>query len=196
MGIVSNFAGLARRLTSPSGGEEKNITDTEIFAWELSPTELKKGETILLSGNTQPLLNVRLDVAFEITVPVRDGRYEQKFGGVNISPGPNRFTVEAFPAEDMDFTVRMLIPFKKHRSAAEGKAVYVDSNVPAGNYNIVVSGIAEPGTAEVRINIRASQTIEADEKGFFRYEYDTSPFPPCMAVICIGKEKKEVTIVP
>ncbi|WP_135611726.1 hypothetical protein [Methanococcoides sp. AM1] len=164
--------------------------------WDVSAFEIKKGENLIISGRTTPQKSIRMDANFEIPINVKDQKYEHRFDDVAITSLPNEFRVEANNVKDMTFTVRMLIPFRQHRKAENGKAIYVDNDVPSGNYDIVINGEADDDAGTVILKIKASQTIVSDSKGNFVYEYPTKPFPPGIVSLSLGKEKKEIKIIP
>lgn len=164
--------------------------------WDVSDQEVKRGDKLIISGSTQPEKSIRMDVDFEITLDVIDKKYEHRFDDVAITSIPNEFRVEANNVKDMTFIVRMLIPFKQYRKAENGTATYVDTDVPSGTYDIVVNGEAEDDAGKVLLKIKASQTIVSDSKGNIRYEYPTDPFPEGIVNVVLGKEKKEIKIIP
>ncbi|NPE31468.1 hypothetical protein HNV12_26625 [Methanococcoides sp. SA1] len=149
----------------------------------------------MISGKTKPDRSIRLDVNFEVSVPVKDKKYEHRFDDVAINSIPNEFHVEAYKVKNMTFTVRMLIPFKQHREAENGRAVYIDKDVPSGNYDIIINGETE-SVENVLLKIKASQTIVSDSEGNFAYGYPTKAFPVGPINLFLGKEEKEIEIIP
>lgn len=173
----------------------KSVSEDDEIDWEVSALQLKKGDDLIISGKTKPERSIKMDVNFEIPLTVKDQRYEHRFEDVAISSIPNEFYVEAHNVRNMTFTVKMLIPFKQYREANDGVALYVDKNVPTGNYEIVINGDADENAEDVLLKIKASQTISSDKNGDFVYEYPTKPFPKGTIALFLGQEKKEIKIV-
>lgn len=68
----------------------------------------------------------------------------------------------------------MFVMFTRTSHASDGVAVFSDSDVPAGTYDIRVDGKAMDNRDRVTIVVEAVQTIKVDEDGSFNYSYDTS----------------------
>jgi len=149
----------------------------------------------MISGKTKPDKSIKLDVNFEVSIPVKDKKYEHRFDDVAINSIPNEFHVEAYNVKNMTFTVRMLIPFKQYREAENGRAIYIDKDVPSGNYDIIINGETE-SVENVLLKIKASQTIVSDSEGNFVYGYPTKAFPVGPINLFLGKEEKEIKIIP
>ncbi len=175
---------------SPAKRKEHDVKD-----WRVSSDKIKKGDVFTIEGRTEPDSAVRMDVTFSVNISVTDGRYKKEFKDVDISFIPNQFIVETTDIDDMTFTVHMLIPFRKHLSASEGKCLYVDKDVPPGTYDITIDGRAGEGVATIPMSVKASQTLISDKEGNFTYNYNTGPFPPGTVSVSIGDDEKEVRIV-
>ncbi|WP_445475496.1 hypothetical protein ACT9XH_01765 [Methanococcoides methylutens] len=171
------------------------VSNEDVVEWEVSALQLKKGDNLIISGRTKPERSIKMNVNFEIQVPVKDQKYEHRFDDVAITSIPNEFQVEAYNVKNMTFAVQMLIPFKQYREAENGKATYIDKNVPTGNYDIIIKGEANEDAGSVLLKIKASQTIVSDSKGNFVCEYPTKPFPNGTVDLFLGQEKKEIKII-
>ncbi len=189
------FLGIIKKIDSLFYSPVPEVSDEDQIEWEVSALQLKKGDNLIISGRTKPERSIKMNVNFEIQIPVNDQKYEHRFDDVAITSIPNEFQVVAQTVKNMTFTVQMLIPFKQHRDAENGKAIYVDKNVPTGNYDITIKGETDEDIENVLLNVKASQTIVSDSKGDFICEYSTKPFPNGTVDLFLGQEKKEIKII-
>jgi hypothetical protein len=175
--------------------EKKPDTKNSDIEWDVSHKQLKPGENITITGNTEPDTRINMVVRFNVAVAVHNGRYSYDFHKVQIPEGANEFKVQTKPVKNMTFTVKMLMPFRQHRDAEDSVATYIDTNVPSGTFNINISGDAQENTETVQMDVKASQVIQADPEGNISYTYDTTPFNPGIVEIEIGSDKKEVELI-
>ncbi|MBI9030477.1 hypothetical protein JEZ13_00535 [bacterium] len=189
------FLTIIKKINSLFYRQVPEISHGDIIEWDVSSIQLKQGEELMISGKTKPDKSIKLDVNFEMSIPVNDNRYEHRFDDVAINSIPNEFHVEAYDVKNMTFTVRMLMPFKQYREAENGRAIYIDKDVPSGNYDIIINGDTE-SVENVLLKIKASQTIVSDSEGNFVYGYPTKAFPVGPINLFLGQEEKEIKIIP
>ncbi|MCQ1535080.1 hypothetical protein FTO70_05130 [Methanosarcina sp. KYL-1] len=163
--------------------------------WEVSPSSPYVGDTLVITGTTDPNVGLRADVSFEKTASVSDGAYSYRLAEVKIPSGEeNCFTVEAEPVQSLQVAVKKLIWITLNGNVNEGVGTVSHSNVPPLTYEVKIYGNAQEGESSVNLTITASQTITADSEGNFRYEYDTDSMPAGDYEISIGGDSKTITL--
>ena len=189
------FLGIIKKTNLLFHKSHPEVSSEDVVEWDVSASQIKKGDSLVIYGSTKPENSVKIDVDFNIKIPIEDGTYKHHFDDVPINSIPNEFVVKAYNVKNMTFTVKMLIPFNQYREAVDGIATYVDKDVPAGDYDIVIKAEASEELEVVSLDVKASQTITSDNKENFVYEYPTNPFPNDIISISLGKDKKEIEIV-
>ncbi len=163
------------RLFGPDN--KKNTADENegsVTELTIKPPDPSIGDVMEIYGKGTPDSEIDILVSFEKELSVNEGRYFYEFDRVKIPEGSNRYTVKGIGVEDLNFTVKMFVMFTRTSHASDGVAVFSDSNVPAGTYDIRVDGKALDNRDRVTIVVEAVQTIRIDEDGSFNYSYDTS----------------------
>ncbi|WP_319507866.1 hypothetical protein [uncultured Methanolobus sp.] len=168
----------------------------DIDEWNISPSELCAGEILNIEGKTIPEENIGMNVSFSVSSPVVNGIYKYTFDNVRIPGGSNSFRVRSQKVDDLNFIVRMFVDFKRSFDAENGVAEFFEKNIPAGNYEIIIEGNALDGEKEVKLDFIASQTIRADEKGNFNYQYHTGSLPDGDFIVMIGDNEKTIKLMP
>lgn len=189
------FAKFVYSLVEPS---EKRTADPEreVRDWNISPGNPHEGDTLTISGRSEPGSIMDIEVSFSRSVPVRDGHYEYTFQGIEIPKGRNRFTVTSRQVRDLNFIVKMFVDFKRSFDAREGVAEFSEDNVPHGAYDILINGQAIEGENEVRLDFAAMQTIHSDIEGTFSLNYKTSALPAGNFTVRLGGSEKEIKLEP
>lgn len=162
--------------------------------WEHIPPKPLIGDILTITGNTIPDSKVRVKVSFEKRVPVIDGKYEYNMDNVEIPDGPNSFTIKASKTKDLSFSVKMFVTFTRTFEANSDEAIFSEENVPSGNYDISIHGLAKEGEEEVTICLEAVEIIDSDEKGKFTYKYNTSALPTGDFTVLVGNSSKKISL--
>lgn len=164
--------------------------------WSINPSELCAGDVLTIEGKTKPEENIGMQVLFSLYVPVVNGIYNHTFDNVHIPGGSNSFLVRSQKVVDLNFIVHMFVDFKRSFNAKNGVAEFFEKNIPSGNYEITIEGNTLDGEKEVKLDFIASQTIKADKKGNFYYQYNTGALPDGEFKVIIGGNEKIITLMP
>lgn len=170
--------------------------DAPLDEWSIFPSTPHTGDILDIEGKTNPGETIGMTVSFTIYAPVIDSGYKYVFENIRIPGGSNSFQVRSQKVADLNFIVHMFVDFKRSFDAENGIAEFFEKNVPAGNYEIVVEGMAMDGEKEVKIDFVATQTIKADPEGKFNHKYDTSALPDGDFTVKIGDSEKIITLMP
>lgn len=162
--------------------------------WEHIPELPLVGDTLTITGSTDPEAKVKVKVSFEKKVPVIDGKYEYNMDKVEIPDGPNKFTIKGRKAKDLSFSVKMFITYTRTFEANSDEAVYSEENVPSGKYDISIHGQAKEGEKEVTIYLEAAEIIDADNEGKFTYDYNTAALPAGDFNLLVGDSDRKITL--
>ncbi len=145
--------------------------------FHITPKNPVRGQVVTIYGKAKPGQVVRIDVTFERTVRVRNGRYVFSVNGVKIPNCRNVFKVTAYGCEDLKVSVKVFfIWITLGSNAVNGVATVSRANVPPGTYDVIIHGRAKGKW--VRLKITATGFIKADNRGYFKFSYDTSCIPP------------------
>ena len=172
---------------NPNDGNCAEVVDLSI-----TPENPVKGDVVTVSGKAQPNERVRIDVSFEKSVPVQEGRYEFSVSGVQIPSGDNRFTVIAEGCDDLKVSVKVFFIWVTLGAEASNGVAKISRSAPPGTYDIVIHGRSSRDS--VKLKITATGYVDADENGVFRYSYKTSSIPPGEFVVSAGSIKKTVVL--
>ena len=165
--------------------------------WDVAPSNPYVGDTLVITGTaTDANAELAADVSFEKTVSVSGGEYEYEIDEVEVPSGDNtRFTVKAQGVTDLNVKVKKYVWLPSlSTDAASGVAVISQSHVPAMTYGVKIYGTALEGESGVDLKVTASQTINSDSEGTFRYEYGTGTMPAGDYEINIGGVSKTITL--
>ncbi len=140
------------------------------------------GDTLSYSGKVTPNSQVTLEVSASIGVGTKiwnDGKYhyEESMGGLYIPPG-NSMSITVSPVDTLTVSGALSIaPINMNIPCGVDTNSHVGSysrSVPAGTYNIGVSGIANGSPSSVTMSVRASQTLSAGSDGTYTASIPTS----------------------
>ena len=166
---------------------------------EVSPSSPTVGDTLKIKGTASPYESLTAEVSFEKEIPVSGGRYEYSLENIKVPEGKdNRFTVRAEGVQNLNVNVQKWIWIKLHSDASsEGVATISQGNVPSFTYNILIDGDAGDvlcETSSANLIFTASQTLETNSKGKFKYSYDTSSIPAGEFTIKIGDVEQKIEL--
>jgi hypothetical protein len=188
------FLKFSKALYSLTTEHREGNPEAIVEEWSFFPLSPCTGDVLDITGRTDPGETITMAVAFSITVPVSDNKYEHLFEKVGIPGGSNSFQVMAQKVHDLNFIVRMFVDFKRSFDADKGVAQFYEKNVPHGNYEIVINGTAIEGETDVRLDFLATQTIKADEAGNFHQKYDTCTLPEGDFTVKVGNREKVISL--
>lgn len=190
----SSFINLLKAMNRPKYRDLDISTNNMNVNWEHIPELPLVGDTLTITGSTDPEAKVKVKVSFEKKVPVIDGKYEYNMDKVEIPDGPNKFTIKGRKAKDLSFSVKMFITYTRTFEANSDEAVYSEENVPSGKYDISIHGQAKEGEKEVTIYLEAAEIIDADNEGKFTYDYNTAALPAGDFNLLVGDSDRKITL--
>jgi len=150
------------------------ILASNACAFEISSNHPGPGETVTLTGNANPGQEVNFQTSFQMSLPVKSGRYEYEANSVDVPQKPNRVAVTAAGVKDLNVGVRIGIWISKGFKATNGAASISQSDVPPGRYDLKVFGEALEGHPSVSLNVMAETAVKADSAGKYSLSMDTS----------------------
>jgi hypothetical protein len=146
-------------------------------AFDVSSSHPGAGETVTLTGTSNPGQKVDFQTSFQMDLPVNSGKYEYEANGVQIPQKPNKFAVTATGVKDINVGVKIGIWISKGFNATNGVATVSHSDVPPGRYDLKVFGEALDGRGNVNLVVSAGTSVEADTAGKYSLNIDTSGVP-------------------
>ena len=146
------------------------------LSFELSPSSIKPGQEIVLTGITKPGSQLSFQSSFTMNLPVTAGKYEYE-ATVEIPQKPNRFTVTVRNVQDFNAGVKIGIWITKGFKASGGTARISQKDVPPGRYSLKMFGTAISGSTEIPVTVEAETEVKADSAGKYNLAIDTSGVP-------------------
>ncbi|AEK19257.1 hypothetical protein GYY_01850 [Methanococcus maripaludis X1] len=162
----------------------------------VSPENPEVGDTIILTGKTNPNEEVSCSAWFEINPIISQPYYGALLYDVSIPEPPNNFKVTASNVQNLDVSIKMGVWVTISDDAdSSGNAVVSKSKVPEGVYDIKIGGKIKDTSKPVTLKVYASTKIKADENGNFEYQYNTDAIEEGTTIyLTIGGVSKEVTV--
>ena len=149
------------------------------------------GQTITYQGHGSPGATVTMEVTAGISVGVgSDHRYYKDMKGVQI-PGGSRFSITASPVDTFSVSGGMHGIGMTIGSVSGNVGSASMSNVPAGTYEIVVTGISNGSSVSMTVHAYQPQGVGSD--GSYTVSLSTSGLPP--AVYSVKQDGQEVAKV-
>jgi hypothetical protein len=156
----------------------------------ITPANPVKGDLIKIDISANPNENIDVQLSFTKMLNVASDSYLLEMNGVQIPPPPNNFSVKATGVTNLNVAVVIIFPITKSASASEGVATVSQGGVPAGNYNVRISGDAQPGMSSVSLLVSASTTITMDSSGHYTINYLTESLPTGTVTAKVGNMAK------
>ncbi|GAA0129030.1 hypothetical protein MMMIC1C10_14540 [Methanococcus maripaludis] len=162
----------------------------------VSPENPEVGDTIILTGKTNPNEEVSCSAWFEINPIISQPYYGALLYDVSIPKPPNNFKVTATNVQGLDVSIKMGLWVTISGTVdSSGNSAVSKSNVPEGEYDIKIGGKIKDTSKPVTLTIYASTKIQADENGNFEYCYSTDSIDEGTTIyLNIGGVSKEVTV--
>ena len=161
--------------------------------WKITPASPMVGDTLKITGTASPGADVRAQVTYIKELSVSKSRYQLSLKNLKIPEGKdNLFTVRADRVNNLHVGVTKWLTYNINKDATNGVAVISQGHVPALGYDILIDGDALKGKNSVQLTITAAQTLKADSKGKFSFNYDTSALPAGQFNINIGNKAKTI----
>lgn len=164
-------------------------------SWTVSPSNPTVGNTLIIKGTVSPGATLKAEIYFEKPITVSNGQYRYLLENIKIpTSSGNSFTVKATGVQNLNVAVKDVLWITKSQGASGGVATISQTNIPAGSYKVLISGNALKGKSSVDVKVTATQTLKADSKGNFVYNYDTSSLPAGKYTIKIGDTQKTIEL--
>jgi hypothetical protein len=211
--MVILFCAAAGILIVPASADVSN--------WELSPSCPSTGDKITISGEASNNEIIEVTILHEEMVPVSGKNYKYQINKLEIpkpvSGGENSFKVNAtgedgVKVRDMNVRVKKFKWFTRHSDALEGNASVSQSNIPYWmSYSVKIDGDivtkkeaseknrckSNSNNGQVKLTFETYyEAAKADEKGNFKFSYDTDSLPAGDYIITVGSLEKEFTLNP
>lgn len=164
------------------------------LSFDLSSDSVTSGKKVVITGTGNPNSEHTFQSSFTMNLPVTSGRYSYETE-VRVPKKPNRFTFNAGNVENLDAAVKLGIWITKSFDATSGEVRVSRDNVPPGKYRLKISGSAIPGYSQVPIAVEAETQVQADSKGRYRLDIDTTGIPEGEYIIDGDGDTKTVQIV-
>ena len=172
-------------------------TASAAIEWKITPSEPSPtiGKTLKLKGTASPGENVKTEVSFVKELPVSAGSYRYLIENVKIpqlNNGAISVRVEGVKSLNLGLKDGAWVTYSP--KVSNGVAVVSKENIAPSTYSLLVSGDAQKGKSSVNLKITISQTLKADSKGNFEFNYDTSSLPAGTYIIKIGSTAKTIEL--
>lgn len=171
--------------------------------WKITPENPVVGDTLRVRGTASPEEELRAEISFEMELPVsEEGRYEYLLEEIKVPEGKNnRFTVRAEEVKNLNVSVNKFIWVNLTSEAGEdGVATISQGHVPPFTYLIFLGGealnVPDEENSSVNLTVTAAQTLKADSKGKFKFDYNTNSLPAGLYTIRIGDTEKIIELKP
>ncbi len=96
---------------------------------------------------------------------------------LQIPQKPNEFTISVSDIKDLNVGVKIIFWITKRFEASSGKVSISQANIPPGNYDVRMFGVAQEGVSVVPVEIEAETSVMADPQGEYTLVIDTSGMP-------------------
>ncbi len=160
----------------------------------ITPINPVRGDLMKIDVSASPNESIDVQLSFTKTLNVASGRFLLEMDGVQIPPPPNNFSVKATGVTNLSVAVVIIFPITKSASASGGVATVSQGGVPAGNYDLRISGDSEPGVSSVSLLVTASKTITMDASGHYTYSYPTGSLPSGTVTASVGNIVKTLEL--
>jgi hypothetical protein len=166
--------------------------------WNISPSNPTVGDTLKIKGTASPGEQLRAQVSFVKELPVTDGRYQYSLDKIKIPKGKDAlFTIRSEGVKNLNVHLKKLIWIERSSDASpKGIAVISKRHIPPLTYKVLIDGDAAPSEDSVNLEVEASQTLKANSKGKFEFNYHTSGMPAGEYTIKIGDLEKTIELKP
>ncbi len=175
------------------------VSSAKVINFSIKPENPVKGDLVTIYGTASPNEEVKIDIAFERVVQVKNGEYVFEVNGINIPVKKNRFTVTSYGCIDLDVSAKWKIidsiysPWVTLSRDATNGVASISQSIPTGVYNVLIHG--KSGQSSVKLKITATGYITADGNGKFSYSYDTSSMPTGKFTVSAGDLTKVITLL-
>ncbi|AKB72473.1 hypothetical protein DU48_04765 [Methanosarcina mazei] len=216
--IVMLFCAAAGILILPASAD--------VTHWELSPACPCVGDEITISGEASNNEIIEVTILHEEMVPVSGKGYKYQINKLfipkTISGGESSFKVNAtgedgVKVRDINVRVKKFRWFTRHSNALEGEASLSQSNIPPWmSYFVKIDGdivskkeesnknmcksnsnTGQAKNGQVKLTFETCyEAAQADEKGNFKFNYDTDSLPAGDYIITVGSMEQELTLNP
>ena len=144
---------------------------------DVHPLVADVGDVVTVKMVAAPGELVPVVIEFDSYVGVSGGEYSLRFKDIVIPSSTNRMNVRVSDVENLEVAVKFVITYVIRENAVDGSASLTRSNVPAGEYDITVSGETAVGIGTVKLSFTLEVTLTMDENGEYTYRLDTADMP-------------------
>lgn len=173
--------------------------------WKMSPSNLHVGDTLKIKVTASPGEDVDAIVSHNMSLPVCNGRYQLVLNNLPVAEWKNNvFNVSAIGVKNMNITdgesiCGRWIWARWHINAKNGIATVVQRDPPITEFlffdnKIIISGDALKGKDSVLLKVNVKETLTADSKGNFEFDYDTSALPAGEYILTIGDKTQKIEL--
>jgi hypothetical protein len=175
--------------------------------WKMSPSNPHVGDTLKIKVTASPCEDVNASVSHNMSLPVNacNGRYQLVLNNLPVAEWKNNiFNVSTHGVKNMNITdgesvFGHWIWASWHINAVDGTATVVQRDPPITdllffNNKIIISGDALECRDSVLLNVTINETLTADSKGSFKFDYDTTALPAGEYVLTIGNKTQKIEL--
>ena len=151
------------------------------------------GSVITYNGHGTPNSNVNVEASSSVSVSVSGNSYSDSLNGINIPSSENSLSISISPVQTINITARPTwmsgIGVTRPGSVSGNTGSYTINNVPAGSYDITVSGTPVSGASTVTMTVTTSQPVSIGSDGNYTVNIDTSGLPASVYTISQGGQE-------
>ncbi len=142
------------------------------------------GDAITFHGTGTPNSDVKLTVTTTVAIdPANSGHgkrsYSIELNNIAINSGSNSFSIAVDPVETATITATAYslggLSLSRNLKVSGSHASISQSNIPAGQYKVVLSGTTNAD--KVHLDITASSSVHAGSDGKYSYSVNTQGMP-------------------
>jgi hypothetical protein len=154
------------------------LTRAQVNSLEITPTEPKPGDMLLIVINANPMEKVEVILTFKGYLNVSNNEFLYTIEHLEVPHNITEFQVEAENVEFLRLAVIINeIPITQTIESTDGLATITRNDINPGNYWVQISGIPKNGFKEINFNINAKTTITTDSQGKYTTTYNITSFP-------------------
>jgi hypothetical protein len=172
--------------------------------WKMSPSNPHVGDTLKIKVTASPYEDVNVSVSHNMSLPVNasNGRYQLVLNNLPVAEWKNNlFTVSIHGVKnaniiDGESVFGHWIWASWHINAKCGNVTIVQRDPPITDLlffdnKIIISGDALKCRNSVLLNVTVNETLTADSKGNFKFDYNTTALPAGEYILTIGNKTQK-----
>lgn len=140
----------------------------------VSPLNADTGDTIMVDIVASPDEIVPLRVEFDGYLPVSGGEFKVTFNDIELRSDSNGISATLTDVSNIEFKVKYkFLTYLTQLEASSGVVSVSRSDVPAGEYDITLSGESVPRANRVHLDLDIELSVTMDSQGEFTFRQDT-----------------------